>query len=125
MPPKQHVWETTSSAMISPIAHLHLGTAVNRPGAAKGRNKISIAYTKCSTLGLGRANTWERAAMVETVRAYARSEAGVLGPQGISETVLQAMGQTERHRFTPGRSCSLAYMDGPVLIGEGQTISQP
>src|SRR6516225_3271455 len=67
----------------------------------------------------------ERAAMVETVRAYARSEAGVLGPQGISETVLQAMGQTERHRFTPGRSCSLAYMDGPVLIGHGQTISQP
>src|SRR2546430_16048495 len=48
--------------------------------------------------------------MVKTVRAYARSEAGVLGPQGISETVLQAMGQTERHRFTPGRSCSLAYM---------------
>ena len=67
----------------------------------------------------------ERAAMVETVRAYARSEAGVLGPQGISETVLQAMGQTERHRFTPGRSCSLAYMDGPVLIGKGQTMSQP
>src|SRR6516225_10796297 len=67
----------------------------------------------------------ERAAMVETVRAYARSEAGVLGPQGISETVLQAMGQTERHRFTPGRSCSPAYMDGPVLIGKGQTISQP
>jgi protein-L-isoaspartate(D-aspartate) O-methyltransferase len=67
----------------------------------------------------------ERAAMVETIRAYARSEAGVLGPHGISETVLQAMGQTERHRFTPGRSCSLAYMDGPVLIGQGQTISQP
>src|SRR5262249_56728675 len=65
----------------------------------------------------------ERAAMIETVRAYARSEAGVLGPQGISETVLQAMGQTERHQFTPGRSCSLAYMDETVLIGHGQTIS--
>jgi protein-L-isoaspartate(D-aspartate) O-methyltransferase len=67
----------------------------------------------------------ERAAMVETIRAYARSETSALGPQGISETVLQAMGQTERHRFTPGRSCSVAYMDGPVLIGQGQTISQP
>jgi protein-L-isoaspartate(D-aspartate) O-methyltransferase len=67
----------------------------------------------------------ERAAMVETIRGYARSETSALGPQGISETVLQAMGQTERHRFTPGRSCSLAYMDGPVLIGQGQTISQP
>ena len=67
----------------------------------------------------------ERAAMVETIRAYARSGASLLGPQGISERVLEAMGQTERHRFIPGRSCSVAYMDGPILIGQGQTISQP
>lgn len=67
----------------------------------------------------------ERAAMVETIRAYARSDAGLLGPQGISESVLEAMGQTERHRFIPGRSCSVAYADRPVLIGQGQTISQP
>ena len=67
----------------------------------------------------------ERAAMLEIIRAYARSDASLLGPQGISERVLEAMGQTERHRFIPGRSCSVAYMDGPVLIGRGQTISQP
>jgi protein-L-isoaspartate(D-aspartate) O-methyltransferase len=67
----------------------------------------------------------ERAAMVETIQAYARIEASVLGPRGISERVLDAMGQTDRHRFVPGRSCSVAYMDGPVLIGQGQTISQP
>ena len=67
----------------------------------------------------------ERAAMVETIRAYARFEAGVLGLQGISERVLEAVGQTERHRFIPGGSCSVAYMDAPVLIGHGQTISQP
>ena len=67
----------------------------------------------------------ERAAMVEIIRAYAQSDTSFLGPQGISERVLEAMGQTERHRFIPGRSCSVAYMDGPVLIGRGQTISQP
>jgi protein-L-isoaspartate(D-aspartate) O-methyltransferase len=67
----------------------------------------------------------ERAAMVETIRAYARSDAGLLGPHGISESVLQAMGQTERHRFIPGRSCSVAYADTPIPIGQGQTISQP
>ena len=67
----------------------------------------------------------ERAAMVETIRAYARLEADVLGPQGISERVLEAMGKTERHRFISERSCSVAYMDAPVLIGHGQTISQP
>jgi protein-L-isoaspartate(D-aspartate) O-methyltransferase len=67
----------------------------------------------------------ERAAMVEAIRAYAQSEVDVLGPQGISERVLEAMRQTERHRFIPGRSCSVAYMDAPVRIAEGQTMSQP
>ena len=67
----------------------------------------------------------ERAAMVETIRAYARSEAEVLGPQGISERVLEAVGQTERHRFIPGGSCSVAYKDEPLLIGHGQTMSEP
>ena len=67
----------------------------------------------------------ERAAMVETIRAYARSDADLFGPQGISESVLAAMEQTERHRFIPGASCSVAYADRPVSIGQEQTISQP
>ena len=67
----------------------------------------------------------ERAAMVETIRAYARSDASVLGQQGLSERVLEAMGQTKRHLFIPGRSCSIAYADRPIPIGLGQTISQP
>jgi protein-L-isoaspartate(D-aspartate) O-methyltransferase len=67
----------------------------------------------------------ERAAMVETIRAYARSDTSVLGQQGISERVLQAMGQTKRHLFIPERSCSIAYADTSLPIGLGQTISQP
>jgi len=56
----------------------------------------------------------ERAAMVETIRAYARSDASVLGQQGLSERVLEAMGQTKRHLFIPERSCSIAYADRPI-----------
>src|SRR5438874_12332816 len=67
----------------------------------------------------------ERAAMVETIRTYGRSDASVLGQQGFSERVLEAMGQTKRHLFIPERSCSIAYADMPVPIGRGQTISQP
>jgi len=72
----------------------------------------------------------ERAAMVETIKDYARSHALVLGQQGLgqqgfSERVLEAMGQTKRHLFIPGRSCSIAYADMPVPIDRGQTISQP
>jgi len=67
----------------------------------------------------------EHAAMVETIKAYARSDAGVVGQQGISERILAAMGRTKRHLFIPERSCSIAYADMPVSIGRGQTISQP
>jgi len=67
----------------------------------------------------------ERAAMVETIKAYARSDASVLGQQGLSERVLEAIGQTKRHLFIPERSCSIAYADRPIPIGRGQTISQP
>jgi protein-L-isoaspartate(D-aspartate) O-methyltransferase len=35
------------------------------------------------------------------------------------------MQRTERHRFIPGASCSGAYADRPVSIGQHQTISQP
>jgi protein-L-isoaspartate(D-aspartate) O-methyltransferase len=67
----------------------------------------------------------ERAAMVETIKDYARSRPAVLGQQGFSQRVLEAMGQTKRHLFIPERSCSIAYADTPLPIGLGQTISQP
>lgn len=67
----------------------------------------------------------ERAAMVETIRAYARLEARVLGKRGLSDRVLEVMGQTNRHQFVPVRTCAIAYADMPLSIGHGQTISQP
>ena len=67
----------------------------------------------------------ERAAMVETIKDYARSRAPVLGQQGFSERVLEAMRQTKRHLFMSERSCSVAYADRPLPIDLGQTISQP
>ena len=67
----------------------------------------------------------ERAAMVETIRAYGHSASSGAGAQGISERVLEAMGRAKRHLFIPERSCAIAYADMPVSIGRGQTISQP
>lgn len=45
---------------------------------------------------------------------------GVNDPQ-----VLAAMRRVPRHLFVPERVRHLAYTDGPLPIGEGQTISQP
>jgi protein-L-isoaspartate(D-aspartate) O-methyltransferase len=58
----------------------------------------------------------EREAMVEDQIA-AR---GVRDPG-----VLEALRTVPRHRFVPPEWQSSAYFDGPLPIGEGQTISQP
>ncbi len=41
------------------------------------------------------------------------------------QRVLQAMRSVPRHRFVPPEYRHLAYADGPLPIGQGQTISQP
>lgn len=39
--------------------------------------------------------------------------------------VLEAMRSVPRHYFVPGENRRMAYADGPLPIGRGQTISQP
>ncbi len=39
--------------------------------------------------------------------------------------VLEIMRETPRHLFVPANLKNMAYEDGPLPIGEGQTISQP
>ena len=41
------------------------------------------------------------------------------------EALLKAMREVPRHAFVPRGQRRLAYADGPLPIGEGQTISQP
>jgi len=46
--------------------------------------------------------------------------------RGVSDrTVLAAMRKVPRHEFVPEDLREAAYEDGPLSIGEGQTISQP
>lgn len=42
-----------------------------------------------------------------------------------TERVLAAMASVPRHEFVPASQMSAAYSDNALLIGEGQTISQP
>ena len=58
----------------------------------------------------------DRMSMVETQ----------LVPRGIRDpAVLDAMRRVPRHRFVPESEREQAYTDGPLEIGQGQTISQP
>lgn len=46
--------------------------------------------------------------------------------RGVADArVLAAMEAVPRERFVPAALAPLAYADGPVPIGEGQTVSQP
>lgn len=57
----------------------------------------------------------ERRRMVELIR-----KRGVR-----DENVLSAMESVPRHKFVPEHLSEIAYEDGPLPIGDGQTISQP
>ena len=64
----------------------------------------------------GDATAAERRAMIETQ----------IRKRGVSSArVLDAMATVPRHEFVPGKFRSYAYLDKPLPIGEGQTISQP
>ncbi len=52
--------------------------------------------------------------------------AGQIAGRGVHDPrVLDAMRQVPRHCFVPPEYQAIAYSDGPLPIGEGQTISQP
>ncbi|WP_455211027.1 protein-L-isoaspartate(D-aspartate) O-methyltransferase [Kaarinaea lacus] len=54
--------------------------------------------------------------------AYTRSATGI---KQFRQSVLHAMQTVPRHKFVPEALHDLAYHNGPLSIGHGQTISQP
>jgi len=62
-----------------------------------------------------------RRGMVEEVVA----DAAYSGSPALSPQVVAAMKKVERHRFVPVELVTLAYLNRPLPIGYGQTISQP
>jgi len=79
-------------------------------GAPSGSGAPGAARPGESTLAA------RREAMVRNIeRGYGLSD----------KTVLAAMRAVPRHEFVPPKLRRLAYADGPLPIGEGQTISQP
>ena len=60
----------------------------------------------------------------ETARK--RMVEGQIARRGItSPRILDAFLEVPRHLFLPDKKASQAYQDGPLPIGNGQTISQP
>lgn len=63
--------------------------------------------------------------MVAEVIADAGATSSYSGISALSPSVIAAMEKVERHRFVPRALAALAYLNRPLPIGHGQTISQP
>ncbi len=59
---------------------------------------------------------------IETEVQYTRKW---IGKNALDSRVMEAMAEVPRHEFVPGVARGYAYANGPVPIGQGQTISQP
>ena len=63
--------------------------------------------------------------MVAEVALHTKFVADVLGKSRLSEGVMAALAKVPRHEFVPSDVQPLAYLDTPLPIGHGKTISQP
>ena len=66
-----------------------------------------------------------RAEMVETIAAEARLVGALIGRDRFDARVMAAMASVPRHDFVPAELRELAYVNVPLPIGFGKTISQP
>ena len=63
--------------------------------------------------------------MVEEIAAHVRLTAEQIGRDSLDERVMAVMGRVPRHEFVPVELRGFAYVNSPLPIGYGKTISQP
>ena len=69
--------------------------------------------------------TQQRQQMVEEIEADADITDKYFGKKSFDPAVMQAMATVPRHEFVPSDMLEHAYLNRPLPIGYGQTISQP
>jgi len=67
----------------------------------------------------------ERAAMLRDILEEIRYTREEIGKDAFAERIMEAMASVPRELFVPDSHRLLAFANGPVPIGHGQTISQP
>jgi protein-L-isoaspartate(D-aspartate) O-methyltransferase len=67
----------------------------------------------------------ERAQMVKEIELDVMASSARIGRPRLDEKVIQVMSEVPRHEFVPEDKRWAAYLNRPLPIGYGQTISQP
>jgi protein-L-isoaspartate(D-aspartate) O-methyltransferase len=63
--------------------------------------------------------------MIEVIEEEVTYTRHAIGKDKLDARVMEAMRKVPRHEFVPANSQLMAYHNGPLSIGHGQTISQP
>jgi protein-L-isoaspartate(D-aspartate) O-methyltransferase len=63
--------------------------------------------------------------LLEEIRQEVRDTRSLTGRQALDARVLTALRKVPRHAFVPATLQDCAYLNDPLPIGHGQTISQP
>lgn len=63
--------------------------------------------------------------MLEVIEEEVAYTSHAIGKNKLDARVMGAMRKVPRHEFVPANSRIIAYNNGPLSIGHGQTISQP
>ncbi len=116
---------------------------ITQPNASPGRFAIllgSLVIALCDSLALANPlppSIFDTAMPRRSPKPHAKSEAAYAAARadmvekqivarGVADPrVLEAMRKVPRHEFVPESQRKAAYHDGPLPIGERQTISQP
>jgi protein-L-isoaspartate(D-aspartate) O-methyltransferase len=91
-----------------------------------GRAIIALAMTTILALDNAAADPEaERRQMVREIEESVDETSVYLGKSSLSPPVMNAMATVPRHEFVPSEWRQFAYLNRPLPIGSGQTISQP
>ena len=63
--------------------------------------------------------------MIEDIQKEVLYTRSFIKKDNFDERIMKAMRQVPRHEFVPEEQRPMAYFNGPLTIGHGQTISQP
>lgn len=63
--------------------------------------------------------------MVQEIAQHVRMTSEQIGREALAEPVMAAMEKVPRHEFVPIELRGFAYVNSPLPIGHGKTISQP
>lgn len=89
--------------------------------------KLLVLLISCVVSSALSAEDWVkmREQMVRSIELDTYQARRYIGKSELSDKVLESIGKVPRHEFVPAKYQQDAYVNQPLPIGRGQTISQP